>query len=596
MAFDYGSIDLGITNPFRTEGLIRAISGIPILLLGVLALLSVQALVADGTRETAALTGIVGGVLVMWSLLRMGAGLFQAFRFFVGRSVPANLAINREKSQADKADVTVVYTDQQLEQMLQGRQNISFAEPEDWFSRLVHSLFRRLLFLPYAYRNLAQRLARAITQTFIAGMSYALAWFSGTTGITDVTDTPVMDWLSLGILLYLLFVWWQSSPRLARLLREDRLSMPGVMTLTLWIIGAIMLPVALSFVHTEIVPLPEMPFSAGLQLLTLLLMGAVNAGLFVVLLTARSNLAQPVVEVAEYRDNWQESIHPQEIFINFENIVMANRRYREVPNRIYRGFEAKLFEQGSDDKGDFDGEMIQETQPVFHRMPVSQVLQLARTSATIIGAALFVLLAVLIYQLPLTLSAIWLAPESQSEAAVASFAVYGVIVGAFARLLQNFSHAFWAEMQFESLLVYFQCRGTYTASKLSTGTSIYDSTRSENVVVRSSMTPWVIATRAISSTFATSGRYNLELARYILEMHKAEEDLTAIMDDLQQFMRRREAIASINNEQDLAAASRIFQVNQQTRAQLDAPTGAHPPVDAERISEASGADDDTLPK
>ena len=104
MAFDYGSIDLGITNPFRTEGLIRAVSGVPILLLGIVALLSVQGLVAEGGREIAALTGISGGALVMWSLLRMGSGLFQAFRFFVGRSVPANLAPNREKSQADKPE------------------------------------------------------------------------------------------------------------------------------------------------------------------------------------------------------------------------------------------------------------------------------------------------------------------------------------------------------------------------------------------------------------------------------------------------------------------------------------------------------------
>ena len=374
----------------------------------------------------------------------------------------------------------------------------------------------------------------------------------------------------------------------ARLLREDRLRMPGVMTLTLWIVAAILLPVLLSWVHAELDPLPELPFAVGLHLLALLALGAVNAAFFITLLSARGNLATPVVEVAEFRDNWQESIHPQEVFIHFENIVMANRRYREVPNRIYRDFDARLFEQGSDDKGDFDGEMIQETQPVFHAMPVSGVFQFARMTATVAGAVLFGLLGVLLYLLPARLGPLVSAPGPEAAADALSFAVYGAIVWVFARQLQNFSHAFWAEMQFSSLLVYFQCRGTYTASKLSTGTSIYDSTRSENVVVRSSMTPWVIATRAISSTFATSGRYNLELARYVLEMHKAEDDLNAIMDELAQFMRKREAIASINNEQDLAAASRIFQVNQQTRAQLENSQGTHPPVDADRIAEASG--------
>ena len=140
------------------------------------------------------------------------------------------------------------------------------------------------------------------------------------------------------------------------------------------------------------------------------------------------------------------------------------------------------------------------------------------------------------------------------------------ILKAFARLLSNAAHVFFAEMQFESLLVYFKCEGTFTESKISTGTGIHDSTRSENTLVRSSITPWVIVSRIVSSTFAATGLKNLEHPRHILEMHKDEEQLSAIKNDIVGFLKDRESIASITSERDLGNASQLYQLNQQTRA------------------------------
>lgn len=583
MAFDYGSIDLGIRNPFKAEGAVRTAAGLLVLALGVLALLAVQGIIAAGDRDQGIATAVVGLFLTGAGLVMMARGSFKMFRFFVGRSVPADLAPNVEKSQQNKGAINPTYTPEQLEQMLQGRQNISFEEPEEWFSRLVHSVFGRLLYLPYAYRNLAQRLSRALTLTAVALLSYGLAWFSGVTGITGITDTPAMGWLALLLALYLLGVWMKASPRLSRMLREDRVKMPGVMTLTLWIGAAILLPVLLLGWHENLSELPALPLVPAAYIGLLVVLGVVCVALFGVLIGARARTANPVVEVAEFRDNWQRSVHPQEIFIHFENIVMANRRYKEVPNRMYRGFPARLFEQGSNDKGDFDGEMIQEVQPVFHTIPTIRQFHTLRLAGTVGGALLLVVAAVLLYLLP----AQTLAGESVETFDLFATLPYLAIVATFGRLLVNVSEVFWAEMQFESLVVYFQCRGTYTESKLSTGTSIYDSTRSENVVVRSSMTMWLIATRIVSSTFATSGAYNLEQKRYVLEMHKAQPELDEVVEDLRAFLSKRETIAGIDTDNDLAAASRIHQVNQRSRAALPS-AEAHPPVDRERIADHTG--------
>lgn len=585
MAFDYGSIDLGIRNPFRTEGAIRSVGGLIIVGLGVLALLSVQGIVADGERERGFATAFVGLVLTGLGLRMLARGMFKMFRFFVGRSVPADLAENREKSQRHKNAPPPAYDDRQLEQMLQGRQNISFEEPDDWFSRLVHSLFRRLLFLPYAYRNLAQRLARAVAQTALAVLSYALAWFSSTTGLVDIAGTPVMDWLAVLLGLYLLGVWYRVSPRLTTILNERSGPSTSSKTLALWIGGAILLPGVLAWLHVNGVELPALPWSPAGYLLALLLLGALTVVLFSALIAFRAKTTNPVVEVSEYRNNWQESIHPQEIFIHFESIVMANRRYKEVPNRMYRAFDPRLFEQGSDDKGDFAGEMIQEVQPVFHTVPTVRTFFTLRAIGTAAGAVLLALAAILLFRLP----AAAFAAETDALLNAAQMVPYLVIVALFGRLMSNLAETFWAEMQFESLMVYFQCRGTYTESKLSTGASIYDSTRSENTVVRSSMTLWLIATRLVSSTFAASGALNLERPRYVLEMHKADPELQAVVDELRAFVSKRETIAGLNSDEDLRAAARIHQVNQNTRY---LPHEQPPPVDRERIAHASGESND----
>jgi hypothetical protein len=142
----------------------------------------------------------------------------------------------------------------------------------------------------------------------------------------------------------------------------------------------------------------------------------------------------------------------------------------------------------------------------------------------------------------------------------------GFIFKIFASLLANAAHMFFAEVQFESLLVYFKCEGTFTESKISTGTGIHDSTRSENVLVRSSITPWVIATKVVSSTFAASGMKNLEYPRHILEMHKSEGEMAAIREDVINFLKDRESIASITSTRDLENTSNIHAINQQSRA------------------------------
>jgi len=66
----------------------------------------------------------------------------------------------------------------------------------------------------------------------------------------------------------------------------------------------------------------------------------------------RADMLDPRTEVSEYMDNWQENVHPKDIFISFDR-EMAKLRYKEMPNRIYCEMKPELIMEGSMDKGSF---------------------------------------------------------------------------------------------------------------------------------------------------------------------------------------------------------------------------------------------------
>ncbi len=144
----------------------------------------------------------------------------------------------------------------------------------------------------------------------------------------------------------------------------------------------------------------------------------------------------------------------------------------------------------------------------------------------------------------------------------------GLIFTLFGTVLAQAAHVFFAEVCFESRLVhFFTDNGTFSRSKLSTGMGIHDSTRSENEVVRSSLTPWMLCTRLQTVTFAVSGAHNLEQHRYVVEMSKDDAFLEAVVRALRHFIRSRQIVAGLTADGDFAAAGAIHRVNQVTRAQ-----------------------------
>lgn len=597
MAFDYGSINLGIKNPFKTEGAVKIARGSVVAVLGLyLLFLAAQKVQADA---------LVGWVTVLFGLGLLGngikvlaQGIIAMMRYYVGRSHPTSLAYNRSRSETTTAKDESAYTAysyQNLLEMLVGRKNRTFIEPQGFMARLVHSFFPRLTFMPYPVRNLTQLVFGAWIKTLLALVAYALVAFVSLAGFAGEAGKVILPVYSVVLTLFLLYTWRSAGTSINRMADKSMAAM-GAKALTWTIAGAIILPVVVSAlfqlwlssaglsvaeINEVLVYLPS-PHTL-LYLLGVLVAAVVTSLLIAVMVRKRTQYADPKTEVSELRENWQESVHPNEVFINLDNLVMANRRYREVPNRVYRELDPKLNEQ-VEGKGNFSGELMQEIQPQHKPMELGAVFNKVRLISLLTGNALFLIGSVITLALGLkmaggieginqlreagvqTLSQQDSAMIAAQLSSIVHLFFAGIFVRAFARILSNSAHLFFAELQFESNLIYFKVEGTFTESKISTGAGIYDSTRSENTLVRSSITPWVIVSRIITSTFAATGIRNLEHPRFIMEMHKHDSELQGIREDVVGFLKDRESIAAITSERDLSNASQIHQINQQSRA------------------------------
>lgn len=425
-------------------------------------------------------------------------------------------------------------------------------------------------------------------------VSFLIVAFIVSTGLAgEKAQLLAMPVLSLVLLIYLLRLWFSAANAISnrkntQLQKASGVSVPLLITLS------ILVPVVVGFGLDLVVPLSTEELAAAIEKYSIFsawqnlailgfTMVLVVLGILPGLLSRMQGVT-PQTEVSEYRENLQESVHPNEIFINLENIVLANRRYKEIPNRIYRELDPKLKEQ-TEGKGSFDGELLIETQPRLAQEQTSEIKTGQKVLPSLLaqGCVLLAYLFLSLFALDVA-DAVSLVRDatlrftggSLSEAHVIELfrIISGALVSFFAwmafsaagKILNNASHLFWGEMKFESMLMYVKAEGTFNESKFSTGMSIHDSTRSENVLVKSSITPWIITTKISSSIFATSGASNLETPRFLMGMTKNDDELKNIVTEIKDFLKNRESIASITNEADLQSASVIHQVNQQTRA------------------------------
>lgn len=544
MAFDYGKDTLGIKNPFKFEGFLVMGKGAIITLLGILLIFDVRATLELGSKSTAWIELGAALVFLVFGLKFLIEGGMKLFRFLVGRSIPADLSPD-------------VYSSEQMADMLMKRMNPTFVEKNSYISRLVISAFQQFLFLPVGFRMIVESITSAAIETAVAFVLFLLALFSVSIGLVTFNSSVVTDWLGLGVLVYLFVIWLKYRPT-QQTINSHQPKFTALRSLALLIVLVVLLPIVINFLVGKGINLPELNLSIMFYLTLFLVFAVISVVIVFWLAYYRANEARPETSVSEYKEHLQFNMHPKDLFRCYE-LEMANKRYKEIPNRTYLELRPVLELEGSQNKGSFEGDTIQETQPVSREITYPKSFYTLRGVVAVLGHALAVVAYLFLY-----FKISDLTPDSSFRAVFFTL-FYPALFFLFSTILANIVHYFYSEMLFTSYLVHFFADGTYTESRVSTGMSVYDSNRSENTVIRTAATPWLLVSEIVTSTFADSTTNNLEGKRYVMEMYKADAFRDEIVNGIKYYLENRELLANIDSKKDLDNTAKYYKINEATR-------------------------------
>lgn len=581
MSFQYGSNAPDIRNPFKREGLLYVTSGIIILLIGVTALFVLRSQEGGQGQSSGWVHLVVCIILLLGGASYLGRGLLKMFRFYVGRGIPASLCKNEARSEKHVFEPNIAYQANSLDQMLAGRKNLTFFEPLTLLDRMLYSIYPNMIFLPYSMRNYLHIIVQNAGYSVIALLVFFLSLLSGSLGLTMFSQTSFSSWLGIALLVGLSALWAVSLLSVKRV-HSPRLHLGSRLGIVWMILSSVLLPALGEALLRQGVEMPAAPFNPTLPLVVLFALMLALTAAAIVLAKYRSDLYDPVTEVSEFREHWQENVHPKDFFRSLD-MELANIRYKEFPNRVYRELSPNLQMEGSMDKGSFAGDTIQETQPLYKEVTPPIWFKHWRMYTAVAGHSLVVLAALLLFVLNREYA------DGITFSAVLNGVYFPGLLFVFGGSALALAHLYWAEMHFTSYLIQFQGEGTYTESKISVGMAITDSTRSENTVVRTSFSPWLLVTRLVTSTQASSGSGNLAGPRYIMSMHKADDMLDHLTDKMKSFLNNRETIATALTPKDLQSIQTMFTINEAapSKEQLKEPEGSS------RINKiAAGADRD----
>ncbi len=597
---DLGSKSQRIRNPMLVLGLIQAAAGLYTLYLGLGMLTDISSLVKSGQNPAAWISLFFGVVIALNGLVFSGAGLLKCLSLTVGRHDPKSLATDMENPGENQLHITYKAAD--LAEMLNSRMNKTFVEPRCWVESLCYTLFRSMFFLPPPYRNILQGCVSAIINTLVLLCGYgALVFLVDTSLVGQGSPVLAVNLCALFFGARMVFLW-----RRAFVADRNRVAAPDNLRIryfTLNIAYALAVPAFLGGLFTLVsVPadgvfrecvdvfnaFPWISWFWAFALIPLLIT------LPILFLTWCKTLEYDLkTEVTERIEDWQESVHPDELFSAIDNKAMAGRRFRETPNRVYSRSVPGLQSHSSESKGEFFGYTVQETQPEC--IPSGQhpafvcVKFLLGLAAGIVTVLTYSKLAAFAQGFTHNWNGAF---DSISGQSLAGTALTLVLLLISAKMLWDAAGLFYSELKFSSLMIYYKNNGTYTTSTVTVGSSVYDSHRSENTVVRSSFHQWLIISRIISATFVGRGFARLDGARFVMEMHGDPATANAFLGDLRSFLDSFSVIADVaGSGADSRKASGITRMNADAQACAKiardnaevavTPAAVVPPIDSE---------------
>ncbi|MEM8800427.1 MAG: hypothetical protein AAGF15_10155 [Pseudomonadota bacterium] len=568
MAFEYGSQQLDVRNPFRLEGLLLLVRGVITLAIGGLMIFSIRENMGSGAAPEAYFVLAAGLVFIGLSLKLIVNGLMRLFRFFVGRNVPADLTAH------------FGMTPETLTDMMRSRTNRYFVEPKGLVAWGVHSAFPQLLRMPWPYRNLTVKYVSAVFLTGVIIALYFLAQFSATSGLIALSAPEIMRWIGLGTAIWLAAIWVRAIPK-AKQFAPKEVASTKQSGLVLAIAFAILAPYGFGFLDAQVVeitgePFPKLPFDPTRWIVAIAFGAVIIGGLSIFMLILRGQDGAGLTEVSEDLREFEGQGNPKDLFSEFDRF-MEERRFLDIPNRRYGYMAPDIQQEGERGHGRFTTQQLWEVQPAPVAAKTPELLKLATLVTGLVSHTILILATILVYRA--------VTKVSFADPLSATAFVLPIIFWVFGLLGAWLARYYWAELQFESTIIYFGIKGNYQVADRGSIQGYQGGLQERITVYQFTAHPRMYIARLRSSTFAASGANNLEQPRYVLDMRKQDQLMAELGERIRTYLGEKRTIHGISSTKDQEALMRTQALNNAMKGDAPAvlPTGETVAFDPKKL-------------
>lgn len=546
MAYEYrsGSQTLELPNPYTIENRIRFVIGGVFSMAGIILLFVARHELLGQAHGSWILPVLTGLGLLAYGVRVIIGGLIQ-LRFFFGRERPGTITVNMAPLQQNGLNVENELSIPEVQPNTEGQSSpaqaleetirrgaLPFAEPHGALNGLLYRWYRELIYAVPPLQRLAQKQFRVAITVCAVLLSFALSWILATGSVL---------FQKFAIIYFAITVFSVLLP----LDSESRQNSKKTRNFAVLLIAAaILLPTVPALFY----PRPIDGLHPALATILLLILAGSAAGLFFNALRAQLG-EPPPASSSVHQVAMSMNCHPSQLSEELARTLQGNWR-EQIPNRHYMNKQPQIntAQQGS---GKFESEVLEETQPLpVKSAPPQSFSECLADSARrpvlwlqLFGAALLAISAI-----GLTFAAWWYT-TARLETQFSGFfnlITYMIVAWAVGRYCFNGAHILFGRFDFESLVYWVECRGTYQVASAGFGNVLSDRIHTKKSVINvetATLRVWVVELQTI--VFTKDGR------RYIRSMIGRKDDAKNMAEALVAFASSQSVVVAPTSPVDM---------------------------------------------
>jgi hypothetical protein len=534
--FNADSNELELPNPYKVENLVTIISGLFILLSGIVILISVRGRIAHAIDGRALLVAGISIGLISFSIWLLSRAFIQ-LRFFFGRNRPSDLA----PQVAPDKDGDSQYAKTYKEVLRQSA--ITFQEPSGAINGFLYFWMPHLIFAPRVIQDSAQTQFYNFLSLTATLLSFLFCWLLFGQGAAN-------GWI--GIIYGAFFFFQIMRPMASRSSygngAVNESANVGTSALITLIVAAVLGPVVLGLCSSKLPTLNEISIN-GVVLIALIctLAGIATFGL------ALKNQLQPkpqVLGAARVVETMTMNAHPNKLVEELDRVLMK-RWFKDIPNRKYT--RRSPIVEGP--QGQFESEIFEETQPRPQKKLVAENISHALSSPQFFWLTCLTGLA-FAYLMIGTISSIFLSQEILNGDQIWTTITFSLSLFSVGVFCYRAAHILWGRFDFVSELLWVDIGGSFESAKVQIGNQLSGNVQTtKNVINIESMTLRVWVSEIDTVIFGKDS------VRQIVGMRGLPDFAGELATRLKEFGEQRSMIVAPTSVNDLDRAQKIGAMN-----------------------------------